>query len=131
MLAKDIMSRPTNCAQAQDSLMDVFGLLAGSRVHNLPVIEEGRVIGLVSDRDVLRFARYHDDDDFDLPSGLNAEDAMRNLVFVCSENASMRQVAAAMLAGRSDTIAVVDADEHVVGLVTADVLSQNLPGYKH
>mgnify|MGYP001608859680 CR=1 FL=1 len=62
--------------------MDVLGLMAASHVRKLPVVANGRVVGLVSDRDVLSYARFTVGDDFELPEHFTARDAMRNDVVV-------------------------------------------------
>ncbi|KON81224.1 CBS domain-containing protein [Azoarcus sp. PA01] len=51
--AHEIMSRDVLCVAADDSSERCMGVMHNKRVRHLPVIEQGRVIGTLSMRDVL------------------------------------------------------------------------------
>ena len=50
---RDFMSSPVETAEADDSLMDIAERLSKSTYRRFPVIEDGRLVGLISRRDVL------------------------------------------------------------------------------
>ena len=50
---RDFMSSPVEPVQRDDSLMDVADRLSKSIYRRFPVVEDGRLIGLISRRDVL------------------------------------------------------------------------------
>ena len=50
---KDFMSSPVETAAADDSLMDIAERLSQSVYRRFPVVQDGRLIGLISRRDVL------------------------------------------------------------------------------
>ena len=50
---RDFMSSPVETAEADDSLMDIAERLRKSTYRRFPVIEDGRLVGLISRRDVL------------------------------------------------------------------------------
>lgn len=50
----DFMVREIHTVHPEDSLMDVAELFADSSFRRCPVIEEGRLVGLICRRDVLR-----------------------------------------------------------------------------
>ena len=50
---RDFMSSPVETAAADDSLMDIAERLSKSIYRRFPVVEDGRLIGLISRRDVL------------------------------------------------------------------------------
>lgn len=53
----DHMSRNVHTLQAEDSLDDAAGLFCGKPVRRFPVIDEGRLVGILSRRDLIRFVR--------------------------------------------------------------------------
>jgi CBS domain-containing protein len=50
----DYMTRDIHTVHPEDSLMDVAELFADSPFRRCPVIEDGRLVGLICRRDVLR-----------------------------------------------------------------------------
>ena len=50
---RDFMSSPVETVEADDSLMDIAERLSKSTYRRFPVIEDGRLVGLISRRDVL------------------------------------------------------------------------------
>jgi len=54
MRAKDIMSTPVTGVGAGTSIREIAVLLRRERVSGVPVIEEGRLVGMVSESDLLR-----------------------------------------------------------------------------
>lgn len=53
-LVADYMSTPVHTVSPDDSLMDLAELFATSPFRRCPVVEDGRLIGLICRRDVLR-----------------------------------------------------------------------------
>ncbi|MDH3642459.1 MAG: CBS domain-containing protein, partial [Gammaproteobacteria bacterium] len=52
-LVADYMSAPVHTVGPDDSLMDLAELFAASPFRRCPVVEDGRLIGLICRRDVL------------------------------------------------------------------------------
>jgi CBS domain-containing protein len=50
---RDFMSSPVETAEPDDSLMDIADRLSKSTYRRFPVVEDGRLVGLISRRDVL------------------------------------------------------------------------------
>jgi CBS domain-containing protein len=53
-LVADYMSSPVHTVSPDDSLMDLAELFATSPFRRCPVVEDGRLVGLICRRDVLR-----------------------------------------------------------------------------
>ena len=53
----DHMSRNVHTLQAEDSLDDAAGLFCGKPVRRFPVTDEGRLVGILSRRDLIHFVR--------------------------------------------------------------------------
>jgi acetoin utilization protein AcuB len=85
-------------------------------VRHLPVVDGGRLVGILSDRDVLD-ARARGGQD-------SCGEAMSPSPITCTPQTSVGRVAELMLAHRIDSVPVVDDDEALVGLVTStDLIS--------
>ena len=50
----DYMSHPVETAEADDSLMDIAERMSNSTYRRFPVLDDGRFVGLISRRDVLK-----------------------------------------------------------------------------
>jgi len=89
---------------------DLMGRL---RIRHLPVVQDGRLAGIVSDRDLLRHDR-----------AASCAEAMTPGPVTCSPDAPVSRVARLMLDNKIDSIPVVGASGALIGLVTsADLLS--------
>jgi acetoin utilization protein AcuB len=52
MLVRDIMSSPAVSISPATTLEDAYRILCDEGIRHLPVVEEGRLVGVVSDRDL-------------------------------------------------------------------------------
>src|SRR5512140_1397869 len=52
MLVRDIMSSPAVAIGPNVTLGDAFRILCDEGIRHLPVLEEGRLVGVVTDRDL-------------------------------------------------------------------------------
>ena len=108
MTVRDVMTRrlvvigpDTSCDKAR-SIMDEY------RVRHLPVMADGRLIGMVSDRDVRSAVR-------NAPATVAGRIMTSDPVTVTSET-RIEHAARIMLDGRFGSLPVVDG--HLVGIVT-------------
>jgi len=53
MKAKEIMSSPVITVEADASVGDASGIMAGEGIRRLPVIEHGELVGIISIRNIL------------------------------------------------------------------------------
>lgn len=53
MKVRDLMARPLRTVEAADSIAEAASAMAGHDVGVLPVIEDGSLVGIVTDRDIL------------------------------------------------------------------------------
>lgn len=56
MLVREIMTKHPTCVQAHQSIREAMHLLAELDARHLPVLDDGEVVGMVSDRDLRAFA---------------------------------------------------------------------------
>jgi CBS domain-containing protein len=154
LTAADIMTRSLVLARPEQDLLEIEGLLFERRISGLPVVDEGRLVGVVSASDVSRVQVLMNsldgqvNDSLDWPqqadgfahaqppqfSGfrqmitrLKVQDAMRDHVVVCAPNAPLAEVAQVMLAERIHRIIVVEG-ERPVGIISSLDLVKVLAG---
>jgi CBS domain-containing protein len=84
-------------------------------IRHLPVLHAGKVVGLVSQRDLERFDRALDLDQRLVPVG----EAMTSPAYSVLADASLREVAAQMSSRRYGAAVVIDDQQRIVGLITA------------
>lgn len=83
-------------------------LMQRSGIRHLPVVEERKLVGILSDRDVMRNA-----------ADTTCGDAMTPRPITCSQDASVGRVASLMLEHTIDSIPIVSVSGTLIGLVTS------------
>lgn len=122
LCAKDVMSADVVWITAQHTLNEAFATMTQFKVNHLPVVEEQRIVGLISKKELFKHAvdRTHTADQ------AVVGDAMQRNVFTCPLHSAVTKVARAMLQFRLDAVPVVSRDE-LVGIITAtDILTCSL-----
>lgn len=132
MKISDVMTRDV-CTVAPDAtLKEVAEALAGLGVSGVPVVEDGRVVGVVSEADVLAKERGESvrrggllgmllDDGHDLEAKLTARtagEAMTAPAVTISPDRPLAEAAARMLDEQVNRLPVVDEEGVLVGIVT-------------
>ena len=134
MKVEDVMTRDVKTVERRTTLKDAAALLAELRVSGLPVVENGRVVGVVSEADILFKERAGKPEDIGL-AGLmlalelgtvsvdaklharTAGEAMTAPALTIGPRRPLAEAAASMLDHRISRLPVVD-DGRLVGIVT-------------
>jgi acetoin utilization protein AcuB len=90
-------------------------LMQTHHIRHLPVLLRGKLVGVVSQRDLLNFDRILDLDQTLVPVG----EAMTKPAFCVRPDAALSDVAAEMAARHYGSAVVVDEEQRVLGLLTA------------
>ncbi|MBI4915753.1 MAG: CBS domain-containing protein [Acidobacteria bacterium] len=123
----DIMSRELVTLAEDDTLADARACMERGRIRHLPVVRDGRLVGLVTHRDMLAasfsvFAEVSAREEKRLFSRIPVGELMHDVVSV-SPDSSVREAARLLLDNRFGCLPVVAKDGRLVGIVTeADFL---------
>jgi len=93
-----------------------WALLRAHRIRHLPVVSGGKLMGIVSDRD-LRLHATLEGDEPTFPGKIAAE-VMTAALVTCQPETSVSDVVRRMTERKVDAIPVVDLEERLIGLVT-------------
>jgi len=120
--AADAMTEPAVTVGPTDSLLDAAKLMVDHQVRHLPVVEDGQVVGMLSDRDIRTIAgdpvRYVEAGEGEGGPMLNVRDAMAPMVLTIRANRPLRDVANELADERVGALPIVDADGKLLGILS-------------
>lgn len=112
---KQIMSAPAVTLPADASLDLVWRVMEERRFRHVPIVDHGTLVGIVSDRDVMRQAI--------ITAAVTVGEIMTRKVLTVAPETEIRDAARVMVDERIHALPVVDEDRAVVGIVTtSDIL---------
>lgn len=122
----DVMTDSLVTVRPTDSLVEAAALMVDNQIRHLPVMENGALVGMLSDRDIrnlagdpVRFIEARGDDAHDL----SVRDAMTRTVTTISPDGSIAELAETLADENIGGVPVVDRDGRLVGIVSyVDVL---------
>lgn len=112
-IQKYMSTSPLTIGQEQ-SIVKAKEIMGQNSIRHLPVLEDGKIIGILSDRDVHLISYISGLE----PSQLKVKDAMSLDPYTVSPDASLDEVAQEMFHNKYGS-AVVMQNEKVVGIFTA------------
>lgn len=110
---QDYMTRAPLSIRPGETLEEAHRLMRKHRIRHLPVVDRGKLVGIVSQRDLMLIETLPDVSPGEVP----VEDAMIREVFVVAPGAPLSEVARQM-ARRKLGAAVVATNGRVVGVFT-------------
>lgn len=118
MLVKEIMTQAVVTVTPEDNLRRADELMMRGRFRHLPVVKDGRVVGIISDRDI-RVPLFLEprDDVLQLMAERSVGQIMRHPVMTASPGMAVEQAAAIMYEKKIGCLPVVEG-ERLVGIVT-------------
>jgi acetoin utilization protein AcuB len=123
MLVKQWMTRDVITVGADESMNDAIYILEENRISLLPVIENGQLTGIISDRDLKQASPsqeiIRDMDEFmDLIAKIRVRDIMTKNPHVTSPDHTIEEAAAILVNERISGLPVMDKDNQLVGIIT-------------
>ncbi len=111
------MTRKVIYLHPDDTLLMADIIMREGDFRHMPVVEDGKVVGMISDRDVLRHG-HQDTDNFLVPK-VAVRKVMGQPVASCFPETSISSVVSMMIGLKIDAVAVVDSLGALIGLVTS------------
>jgi len=121
ILIKDIMTKNPTSIEPESSLMDAWLVMHENGIKHLPVVSEGKVCGILSDRDLL--CEINISESIGTFHSHNVDYAMNPNSVTASSKQTMKEAVDLMLENNIHSVVVVDPNKKLLGIVTdRDVL---------
>jgi CBS domain-containing protein len=122
MRVKDLMTRNPSFCGPQSSVRLVAQMMVDHECAAIPVCEDGKLVGLITDRDIaVRTAGMGRN-----PLEMTAHDCMTTPVVTIGPNATFEEAAALMVHNRIHHLPVTDADGTLMGMVAQSDLGRRM-----
>lgn len=119
LLVQQFMTPSPHTIRRDQSLASAHALMREHHVRHLPVLEGGRLVGLVSQRDLYMIEALPGVDQ----ESVSVDEAMSQNVFTVGPRSSVRKVAGEMAEHKYGAAVVVDGTKVVGVFTTTDALS--------
>ena len=124
MKIKDILTPEPQCIGPDDSLAEAVAKMKKLDVGFLPVCKNQRVIGVLTDRDIVIRAVAENLD----PKATRASEVMSGDIFYGFDDQTIEEAAEIMAAGRVRRLPVLSRDKHLVGVISLGDLAVRYAG---
>ena len=118
--ARDVMTRNPNCVSETDNVSDAARIMKSSDTGVVPVVEGKKVIGLITDRDIIVRGLAEGKD----LGNCKVNDLMTRKVQSVREDTPVDEVLDLMSRGEVRRLPVVDANDDLVGIVSIGDISK-------
>lgn len=114
----DRMTKTPHLVGTEQSLKTAHDLMRTHRVRHLPVLHGGKLIGVVSERDLHLVETLHDVD----PARIRVEEAMSQDVYAVTPTTPLREVVQEMADRKLGSAVVIDGTKVIGIFTTVDAL---------
>ncbi len=122
MKVSDVMTRDVVLAHPNQTICDAAKMMAESDAGALPVGENDRLVGVITDRDIaVRAVAKH------LSPDTPVREIMSSQVLYCYEDEDIERVAQNMGGNQVRRLAVLNRDKRLVGIVSIGDVSHGVP----
>jgi len=119
MKVQEIMSTKVETIKPTSSLRATARALSNLNVGALPVVDDGKLVGIITDRDISVFAIAIGRD----PQSTDVQKVMSKEVFTCNENQDIYEAAEIMKLHNIRRLTVLDDAESISGIISIDDLA--------
>ncbi len=136
MVVKNWMKRNPITVEPEMGVKSAFALLKKHGIRQLPVVKEGIIVGIVTDRDFRKPEPHGDPAPWDkiyrLQDGFTVGDIMRMDVITVTENTPIEEAASLLLRHKINGLPVISDDGRLSGIITtSDILGAFVTLHKH
>lgn len=125
-LTKDLMTKNLISLRPTDSMLEAYRLMFDKHIRHLVIMENDTIVGILSDRDVLKAMHSNKLNEFRMELSLNSEqkisDYMNFPVLFISETTPIERVAEEILLQKVSAFMVQDPKGKVKGIITTEDL---------
>lgn len=125
MKVSQYMSRPVITIAPQTEFHRAFDLMHSRRIHHLPVVDGGRVVGIVAERDLLLAAANFGS------AEVPVAEIMRGTAVCVSEHAPLKQAARLLVVNHIGSLPVLSTRKVLVGIITETDIFKIAAGALH
>jgi len=112
--AIELMSKELIKLKPTDSIKDALEQMDQKRIHHLPIVDGENIIGIVSDRDLLKIR----DQSSLLKSQLDLQWFMSKITILCHEETPIDHIAKVFCNEHINGILVIGSDHKLTGIIT-------------
>lgn len=129
-----IMTENVLCVDKGEELLQVDNLMKKHKVRHVPVLSNGKLVGIISQNDILRLSfggifEGHGESDLGMFEVLRLEQVMVSDPSVVNVSSTVGEVAKLFVNSNFHAVPVVNDEEEVVGIVsTTDVIRYFIKG---
>lgn len=123
MRIQEVMTRNVRTVAPHASIFEIARLMRDEDIGSVPVAENDRLIGMVTDRDIVIRGLA----EVSPSKNVSARDVMSDRVLYCYEDQSVEEVLENMGEQQVRRMPVVDREKRLVGVVSLGDLSANGP----
>ena len=120
MKVSDIMTRDVRLLNPEQTIREAASLMAEIDIGALPVGENDRLVGMITDRDIVIRAVAHGKS-----PAKKVGDVMSKELLYCFENDDLEDVARNMAKAQVRRLPVLNSDKRLVGIISLGDLARN------
>ena len=123
MKVKDVMHKGVSWVQPDTSLTAIAKIMKTEDIGAVPVGENDKLVGMVTDRDIICRGLGNGK----TPEKLTAKDVMTKGITFCRENEEVDDTIRIMESKQIRRLPVIDKDKRMVGMLSIGDISHSLP----
>lgn len=123
MKVKDIMTHGIRIAEPEEKLAHAAKKMRTQNIGALPVVEDRKLVGMVTDRDVaIRVVGANKD-----PATARVGDIMSDECFWCDENEALEDAVRIMEQNQVRRLPVMNKNQEIVGMLSLEDVARHAP----